>query len=200
MQQAIDHFRENLRRVRDVGVLAASLSTLTAPIVDVSDILRSQIVLVVSALDHFVHELVRLGLLECYAGNRPMTSDGLDFGVSLAAVQQAVLGVPHSTWLSSEIRERNSYRTFQQPDKIADAVRLFSTVKLWSAVATHLNQNTNVVRAELGAIVTRRNQIAHEADLDPANPGQRLPISKPMVDGAVQMIERIGEAMYAVVV
>ena len=46
----------------------------------------------------------------------------------------------------------------------------------------------------------RRNQIAHEADLDPTNPGARWPISGQLVDDTVDFIEKLGNAIYKVTV
>ena len=71
MQPAFDQFCENLARARSLGGLAQSLSNLTTAAVDLSDILRASLVLAVSAFDHFVHEFVRLGMLEVHRGNRP---------------------------------------------------------------------------------------------------------------------------------
>jgi len=49
-------------------------------------------------------------------------------------------------------------------------------------------------------IVDRRNQIAHEADLDPTNPGARWPINALLVDDTVDFIEKVGDAIYEVAV
>jgi hypothetical protein len=39
--------------------------------------------------------------------------------------------------LEAEIRENLSYESFQQPDKIADAIRLISAKKLWEEAASN---------------------------------------------------------------
>ena len=74
MHSAIQHFRSNIERVRALGGLYEALSRLTTPAVDSTDILRAQIVLAVSALDHYIHELTRLGMLEVFNGLRPSTT------------------------------------------------------------------------------------------------------------------------------
>ena len=88
--------------------------------------------------------------------------------------------------------------SFQFPDKIADAIRLVSTVKLWEAVALKRNEDIKATKAQLRAIVDRRNQIAHEADLDPTNAGERWPIDGPLVEEAIDFIESIVRAIYEV--
>ena len=51
MHDTIQHFRANLSRVKEIGGLYDALSGLTTSIIDASDLLRSQIVMTVSALD-----------------------------------------------------------------------------------------------------------------------------------------------------
>ena len=41
---------------------------------DVSDLLRAQLVNAVSALDRFLHELVRIGIVESFLQQRPLTN------------------------------------------------------------------------------------------------------------------------------
>ena len=84
------------------------------------------------------------------------------------------------------------------PDKIANAIRLVSTVDLWQAVALRRNEDVKATKAQLGAIVDRRNKIAHEADLDPGNPGERWPIDRPLVEEAIDFIESTIRAIYEV--
>lgn len=76
------------------------------------------------------------------------------------------------------IRAQHSYATFQQPDKIVDAVRLFSNVSLWDAVAARLAITVKDAKNALALIVDRRNKIAREADIDPSFLGQRWPIEQ----------------------
>ena len=152
----------------------------------------------VSALDHFVHEFTRIGMLDIHAQTRPSTPAYREFKVSLSAVQQALSGGDSGDWLDREIKKTHGWMSFQFPDKIADAIRLVSTVKLWEAVALKRNEDIKATKAQLRAIVDRRNQIAHEADLDPTNPGERWPIDEPLVEEATDFIESIVRAIYEV--
>src|SRR5216684_104453 len=138
MRAALDQFRENLARARNLAGLAHSLSSLTTGAVDLSDILRAALVLAVSALDHFVHEFVRLGMLDVLRGNRPTTDTYLSFRVPMSAAREAIANAVQDEWLDQAIRETHSWMSFQHPEKIADAVRLISDVKLWEQVASEL--------------------------------------------------------------
>jgi uncharacterized protein YjbI with pentapeptide repeats len=64
MKAALDQFQTNLARARTLSGVADSIGALTTPAIDVTDIHRASLVLGVSALDYFVHEFVRLGMLE----------------------------------------------------------------------------------------------------------------------------------------
>ncbi len=199
MHRAIQQFRSNIERVRALGGLYEALSRLTTPAVDSTDILRAQIVLAVSALDHYIHELTRLGMLEVFNGLRAPTIAFGRFQVTLDATMAAMAGSGGSSWLETEIREKHGYLAFQHPDKVADAIRLFSAIELWSQVAIKLSLPIQDVKNRLRLIVERRNKIAHEADLDPSYPGTRWPISSADVGSTVKFIEDICEAMHSVI-
>jgi hypothetical protein len=128
MQAAFDQFCENLARARSLAALAQSLSSLTTSVIELSDILRASLVLAVSALDHFVHEFVRLGMLEVHRGNRSTTDAYLLFRVPMSATRGAIADTGRDEWLDQAIREAHSWLSFQHPDKIADALRLMSNV------------------------------------------------------------------------
>ena len=200
MLSAQTQFKENLKRVRELGGLAVAVESLTTSAIDVSDLWRSQIVLVVSALDNFIHELTRLGMIETAKGSRPKTDAYLRFEMPLSATESAIAGSVHEVWVGETVREKHSWQSFQDPDKLADAIRLISPVKLWEAVGSELGEPPKDVKTRLKLIVDRRNQIAHEADLDPINPGSRWPINGPMVNDTVNFIEKLGDAIYKVAV
>ncbi len=102
-------------------------------------------------------------------------------------------------WFESEIRERHSFLSFQQPEKIEEAIRLFSDVKIWKEVSLQLGMPEQDVKSRLKLIVDRRNKIAHEADIDPSYPNMRWPISKSDVDNSLDYIAQIGESIYVAV-
>lgn len=193
-------FKENLKRARELGALAVAVQSLTTSAIDISDLWRAQIVLVVSALDHFIHDLARLGMIESAKGTRPKTDAYLRFDIPLAATESALSGSLHEIWVGETVREKHSWQSFQDPDKLADAIRLMSSVKLWEAVGAELGALPRDIKTRLKLIVDRRNKIAHEADLDPTSPGFRWPITGPMVNDTVDFIEQLGDAIYKVAV
>lgn len=81
MKAAIEQFRENIQRVKNLEASHAYLDANTE--LDMSDILRAEVVLVVSALDTFIHDIVRLGMLKILKGERKQTPKYQKFSVTM---------------------------------------------------------------------------------------------------------------------
>ena len=199
MNKTLDIFRANLDRVRAIHAVYLHFSGLVTPAIDLTDLLRAEIVLIVSALDHFVHELTRLGMMEIWRGDRTATPSYSKFSVSLDVTTQLAGGSAGDVHLETEIRTSHSFLSFQQPDKIAEAMRLFSPIELWNEIGALLGEDPQNLQTQLKLIVERRNKIAHEADLDPSYPHQRWPIDRKDTEEVLAFMEKIGEAIYQLV-
>ena len=197
MLSPIEQFRENITRVRNLGGLYTAFDNTTTSVMDLTDLLRAQMVMVVSALDLYIHEIARVGMLAIYNGERSQTAAFLRFQVTLESATKGISNPRVSEWLDIEIRERHGHLSFQDPDSIADAVRRFSACELWPSVAKQLNFDVQDVKNQLRAIVDRRNKIVHEADLDPSYPGTitRWSISPADVASTLDFIEKVCEAI-----
>jgi len=79
-------------RIRTIHGYYLAFSAQLTPAADISDILRSEIVMVVSALDHYVHESTRLGMIEACDGKRLQTQAFLKYGISLDSMLQSARG------------------------------------------------------------------------------------------------------------
>lgn len=198
MQTALDAFNNSMVRVHAMHSLYKSLSVQLTAAVDLSDMLRAEIVMAVSAFDYFVHELSRLGMLESHQGLRQKTDAMLKFQVPVAALGNLANAATTEQALDAIIREKHGYLSFQKPDNIADAIRMFSSVQLWNAVAGQCGETPQSAKAAFQLIIDRRNQIAHEADLDPSYPDQRWPIDAALAEDAFARIEKVANAIFVV--
>ena len=193
MQSAFDQFRISISRVRDLIAVHNSVRVISTPALDLSDILRAALVLSVSALDYYVHEVVRLEMLEIYSGSRSEPPAFSRFQVSLGSTRSL------DNLLEDEIRQRHSYKSFQQPDNIAEAIRLIADKKLWEEVGNLMDRPAKDIKQELSIIVDRRNKIAHEADIDPTfDLGNRWSINEELVNDAVDFIEQVVESIHSI--
>lgn len=187
--QAFNQFKENIERVRYLHSIYQHVNIQTTKAIDISDVLRAELVLTVSALDYYIHEVVRKGMLEVFQGTRIETRSFKKFNISLESVKDAITNPSSFDWLDNEIIIRHSWKSFQQSEKLAEAFRLISDINLWNESANKLGKPAIDLKNNLDLIVDRRNKIAHEADIDPSFPGNRWPIDENMVTDSVNFIE-----------
>ena len=72
------------------------------------------------------------------------------------------VGLPHRLTQipvhdKTTVRDAHSWQSFQHPDKIADAIRLVSVVKLWEEVAKEIGSDASTVKIRVTAIIDRRD-------------------------------------------
>lgn len=197
MPLPIELFRLSIQRIKATSDLYLALKVRLTEAVDLSDILRALIVLLISALDHFIHELVRDGMTQIWKADRPTTPAFKRFTVSLEAVRSLQSGMTPELWISTQVRDRHSYQSFQQPERIQEAVRLFTQADFWEAAARKTNTTVELTKRQLKLLVDRRNKIAHEADVDPTYPTTRWPIDESLVLEAIEFVENLCEAIHS---
>ena len=73
MNKAIEQFRLNIKSAQILDSIYNSFDSNVN--IDLSEILRAELVLTVSALDCFIHDIVRLGTIEIYNGNKRAHKD-----------------------------------------------------------------------------------------------------------------------------
>lgn len=153
MQSALDQFRISIGRVRDLIALHNSVRATATSALDVSDILRASLVLVVSALDYYIHEVVTLGMLEIYRGQRPEPSPPANttqsafsrFQVSLGtARQERIIAIDVASWLESEIQQSYGSTFLQQSHTISSLIPAIS-----NSIANKLNSNISWLENEI---------------------------------------------------
>lgn len=199
MNTILIQYQENSSKSRDLVGLYGSLSQQTTTILDVSDLLRAALVLGVSALDYFIHEITRKGMIETFNGLRTETDAYLRFNISMKMANNLVLDPSNTIWIEDEIRTRHSWLSFQDPDKLADAIRLIHTNPIWSDLSEKLLVDKKILKDRLKLIVERRNKIAHEADMNPTDPGSKWPISPDMVTESIDYLNLLVVNIYDLV-
>jgi RiboL-PSP-HEPN len=97
--------------------------------------LRAALVLAVSALDYYVHEVVTLGMLEIHRGQRTEPTPSANttqsafsrFQVSLGGARQDRLAaIDIASWLEAEIQQAQGYTFLQQPYMVAALIPTIS--------------------------------------------------------------------------
>jgi hypothetical protein len=164
---------------------------------DYSDLLRWQWIQAVSALDKFVHDIVRVGMLHIYTGYRNPTNKYLTFTIDLKTHLQIIQD--SNTAISifeKQILLKNGYLAFQDPDKISDALSyIWDEKNKWKVISDIIGMSESDVKTQLRNISIRRNQMVHESDY-PGNLMQRQTIAKDDVTEVVSFIEKVAESIY----
>ncbi|HHM5096269.1 TPA: hypothetical protein ACRL95_005016, partial [Pseudomonas aeruginosa] len=126
MHSSFAIFRMNMGQTESLLVLYDYLANeLKAP-VSFDDILRSKIVYAVSAFDKLLHDLIRVGMVEVFKGNRVATPKYLSEAISMATVQQLAPGStpPPEIAFEEAVRSKLKLLSFQDPDKVSEGLSL----------------------------------------------------------------------------
>lgn len=202
---ALAHFESVWSRCAELSTLHSYLSKNTSAVMSVDELLRAEWVARVSALDLYVHELVAQLMMRIFEGQRPASPAYLKFQISnetLNRIRIAATVSDASAAFDLYIRSHLSRITFQDPKSIADGIRLCSTVDLWSQVAINLGatsstktQQAQALKTQLSLIVRRRNQIAHEGDLQQTPLREPWPIAQADLAFVASQIEKLVRAI-----
>ncbi len=154
---------------------------------ELSDLLRSELVNVVSAMDRFIHEIVRIGIINSYTNNSPQTDKCKTIPIKFSTLSKVIECQLRSTpptcneetaeyWINNEIKTILKSMSFQKIDKIKDALSYIWNLEhkipaimnkmQYSFPESTSNANQKFLEKKIDLIVIRRNQIVHEADYD----------------------------------
>src|SRR3989344_4457801 len=133
-QIVLDEFNSNIKRILDLHNLYCILRKNTEEVLDISDILRAEIVLAVSALDCYIHNLIKEKMIEVFKGNISETDSFKKFKITLEEVKNALSNPTSFSWLENEIYAQHSWKSFQQSKKIEESIALVSPKRLWYEV------------------------------------------------------------------
>ena len=206
---AIDYFNEVWDRCDHLSAIHAYIESNASQALRVEELLRAEWVARVSAFDLYIHELVIQRMLEIFQGLRVSPPAYLKFKVSLETTQRIQRSSSLSDQIAAfelDIRQQLDFVTYQDPEKVAEGIRLISSIELWNEVVLFLgaSQATKVdeakaIKRKLSLIARRRNKIAHEGDMQPTNPRTPWPIDRQAVSDMRGSLHDIAKAIHALV-
>ena len=215
MHSAKTTFIEGITSTKSLFAIYDHLLTeIHLPPEDISDLLRSQIVYAISALDRLIHELVRIGILEIFNNKRKETEKFKNHPFKAQTILSVIKSLKSSTIPSSpdelpeaiinkEIIEKLSFLAFQAPEKIKDALsyiwnepnKMVILANRMRLAGSTENDRQRFLIQTLQLIVNRRNQIVHEADFD-CGAGIRRSITRKEVEDNIDFIQALGISIY----
>jgi RiboL-PSP-HEPN len=199
MRAALSEFNRNIEVVRELDRTVGLLKRARAPSTAIDDLIRFQIVMAVSALDLLIHQIVRDGMIETAKGARSATPRFYKYRARLELALMGLTTPGLFDWLSIDITEQHSRKSFQTSERVAEVVHLVSLINLWQSVSAKIAMAEPDVKKLLDLIVSRRNQIVHEFDSNPLAPGTRWPVDRRLTRTNVTFIAKVGRAIVSVV-
>lgn len=185
-------YKPNSKTIKELNdihkAVTLHLPLLTEP---AEEILRAQLVHIVSAFDCYMHDCVRICLMEIFCGTRSNENKGafhLSFE-SLVTVEKGQTKLEKQHLLESIIVKKISEDSYHSPKGVEYALSLIGIKRVWKLLSTKLNIDPYEIRMQLALIVDRRNKIVHEADYNSVT-GSKTPINSKHVESVIDFIDK----------
>ena len=165
MPSPLSAFETNVSEARSLSALYTYLTEVVKAPLDCEDVLRSQIVYVMSAFDKLIHDLIRLGVVGSYLGTRVPTDRYHAEPITMKCHADLISATvpPKEVIFEQEIVRKLSKLSFQDPDKVADGLALIWDEKhKWKVISGVMGWEPHKARTKLKLIAARRNAIVHE--------------------------------------
>lgn len=180
-------------RANGLTAIYKYLITAAPKAMDADDLLRSSVVLCVSAFDLFIHDLYRTEILHRFISKKSCPKIKIPFNAAF------LTGIEQITAIDDQIRLENSYKSFVAPEKLGDCIRYFID-NPWDKISVILGTPSKTCRGQLKSIVDLRNRIAHEGDVNPNLGGVDLwPIYVEDVEASVTYLRKLGIAIAQII-
>ena len=200
MRSALTLFKENIEQAKQLSSLYEYLLTKKFPL-SFDDILRSQVVYTVSAFDKFMHDLIRIGMVEIFSGIRSKTPRYLSETISIEVcldLESATI-LPKEYVFEQAVFNKLKSIAYQDPNKVAEGLSyIWNEKQKWKKIAINMSMNENEVKTKLKLIVSRRNAIVHEADIDPIT-GKKYLINRDDCDTITDFLNSCGQEIFNLV-
>lgn len=129
--------------------------------VDLEWILRAGVVFVVSALDTYFHDKVKYRVGKYSLHNIPPALAKLEIQISSISAWDGAKrkGNVLRNWVTDHL----ATKPLQSPERIAESLKLAGIDGIWATIEPDNNGRKQLLD-KFGALIKRRNQIAHEGD------------------------------------
>ena len=197
MRNPKNTWKLNLQNVKKMHWLHEQLSKVV-PAMDLSDILRAEYVLIVSAFDCYVHDVVLKGMANMFSGSKPDSRAYNEFCLPMSAVKQLLVSTDSAireSIFNVSVKKLLAKDSYQSPKSVEYAMNLINLKNVWHKVGLKLSMPSKDVVLKLGLIIQRRNKIAHEADIHDLVSMDKTPIDRSDVDDTFAFLDQIVAAI-----
>ena len=203
LAQIKERFDNNLASIRKQFDIAEALKA-EGKIEECETVWRSQVVFLESALDFYIHEVSKYGMLNIFSGNWEKTEKYNNYQVPMKYVEEGFKNPESKAWLLQYLNERFSTEVYLSADSMKNQLNLlglfFEPVmeKAFpkpSAPDSSYREGRKVVKE----LFERRNQIAHQTDRK-HNDATQNTISKEYVEQCFADISAIANSIQAIAI
>lgn len=192
-----NRFTNNLLAIKSQFELAEQLKAENN--IQYKDVLRSQVVFLDSALDFFMHEVTKYGMVQIFQGVWEKTERYDNFTIRLGEISDILRNPEQENWFLDIVNDSYAEDTFMSSDAVIGQLNLIG-VK-WQSVADRAfyeqgstTPTKDKFKQTLSNLFRRRNQIAHQADCLHET-GTKIDIEREDVEKYIADIEKIVTAI-----
>ena len=186
-------WENNRKNINEMHWLHQRLEEMV-PALDLSDILRSEYVLIVSAFDCYLHDAVLQGMSDMFSGTRAEGNNFKDFCVPMSTVKQLLatsdISVREDIYNAS-VKKILSKDSYQSPKSVESALGMVNLMQAWSKIGKEIGMKAEDVKTKLGLITLRRNKIAHEADIENLISMKKTRIERTDVEDVINFLNKL---------
>lgn len=188
------HYDENMELINKQFPIAEQL-LLEGNVDAAKTIWRTQIVLLSSAFDYFMHEIVWYGLDKIYDGDWDSTEQYANLSIRLGMLKTVIQDLDNKEWFVDFITEKYKKQTLMSYGDVKDHLNLIGiSVKAVADDAFYKRgcktPTNKQMKTKLEKLYSRRNQIAHQSDRSERN-AEREDITREQVDNFIKDVDKI---------
>ena len=199
LTQIKQRFDDNIQSIEQQFDVAETLKA-AGKMTECKTIWRSQIVFLESALDFYIHELSKYGMINIFTGKWPKTEKYNNFQMPMRYVEQGLKSSESNKWLLEFVNKKFARDVYMSWDILVDQLNMLG-LHLKSILETVFPKPeipTSAYRTGeriIKDLYERRNQIAHQSDRQHAT-AQQNDITKEYVEQCIKDVKSIVEGIH----
>ena len=203
LAQIKERFDNNLDSIRKQFDIAESLKA-EGKIEECETVWRSQVVFLESALDFYIHEVSKYGMLNIFSGNWEKTEKYNNYQVPMKYVEEGFKNPESKAWLLQYLNERFSTEVYLSADSMKNQLNLLGlffepVMEKAFPKPSPPDSSYREGRKVVKELFERRNQIAHQTDRK-HNDATQNTISKEYVEQCFADISAIANSIQAIAI
>lgn len=199
MRNAYSTFERNLNSVKTLHAIHAQFIQIYSAL-DLSEILRAEYVLTVSAFDCYLHDLVQSqmhNITFSSMDNEILPAEYAKFKIPIGALKNILEASEDDKKqiLHTALKRSLAEFSFESPQTVERAMSYIGISKIWTKISKIIKSSPDDIKKKLSVIIFRRNCIAHQADIANYIDDSKQNIEREDVDDVIRFIEDIVHAI-----